>query len=59
MTSVERVALDPAAVFDATIGPPLVPDPAGHIWLVTAIDPTAATTRLWQRLKDPKTFGGS
>ena len=55
-SSVTRMSLDPAAAFDPATGPPLVPDPGGHIWLVTAIDPAAATARLWQML-GPKTFG--
>ena len=57
VVTVERVALDPAGAFDAAIGPALVPDAKGHVWLVTGIDGALATARLWQMLQDPKTFG--
>jgi hypothetical protein len=58
VVSVERVAQDPTGPFDANIGPKLVPDGNGHVWLVTGVDGALATTRLWQMLQDPKTFGG-
>jgi len=58
VTSAERVSLAPAAVFDPTTGPPLVADPNGHVWLVTAIDPGTAISRLWDLLRAPATFGG-
>ena len=56
MLEVERVALDPAGTFDATIGPTLVSTAKGNIWLVTTVDGAQATARLWQMLEDPKTF---
>jgi len=56
-SAVQRVAQDPNAAFDATMGPPLVPDANGHIWLVTNSNGALATSHLWQLLLDPKTFG--
>lgn len=56
-SAVQRVAQDPNAAFDATMGPPLVPDAKGHIWLVTNSNGALATSHLWQLLLDPKTFG--
>ena len=41
----------------ASAGPELVPDPRGGAWLVTQSDGTFATTRLWELLLDPRTFG--
>lgn len=57
VVAVQRVALDPAGVFDTTMGPALIPDAKGHVWLVTSVDGVLASTRLWQMLQDPKTFG--
>jgi hypothetical protein len=56
-STVQRVAQDPNAAFDATMGQPLVPDANGHIWLVTNSNGALATSHLWQLLLDPKTFG--
>jgi hypothetical protein len=41
----------------SSAGPELVPDPDGNAWLVTQSDATLATTRFWERLLDPRTFG--
>ncbi len=38
-------------------GPDLATDPLGSGWLVTENDAALATTRLWQLLSDPGTFG--
>jgi hypothetical protein len=57
VVGVQRVALDPTGAFDATMGPSLVPDAKGHVWLVTSVDGALASARLWQMLQDPKTFG--
>ena len=57
VTAVEKVSLDPNAVFDSSNGPNLVPDVNGPLLLVTSSDGTVATERLWQMLQDPKTFG--
>ena len=55
-TAIERVALDPAAVFNSSDGPALVPDPQGPLSLVTSSDGSVAATRMWQMLQDAKTF---
>jgi hypothetical protein len=57
VVAVQRVSQDPAASFDATTGPALLPDVNGPAWLVTSSDGALATARLWQLLLDPKTFG--
>jgi hypothetical protein len=57
VVGVEQVAQDPTGAFDTTIGPSLVPDANGHVWLVTGVDGALATARLWQMLQDPHTFG--
>jgi len=57
VTAVEKVTLDPNAVFDANDGPDLVPDKNGNLSLVTSSDSAVATVRLWQMLQNPKTFG--
>lgn len=56
VTAVEKVSLDPSAVFDASDGPALIPDKNGKLSLVTSSDGAAASTRLWQMLQDPMTF---
>ena len=53
----ERVSPDTSGGFDATQGPPLVPDPNGNDWVVTQIAAPLAQSRLWQLLLDPHTFG--
>jgi len=55
--SAERVSPDTSGGFDATQGPPLVPDPNGNDWVVTQIAAPLAQSRLWQLLLDPHTFG--
>ena len=57
VVAVERVSQDPAASFDPTTGPALLPDANGRIWLVTSSDAALAAARLWQLLLDAKTFG--
>jgi hypothetical protein len=52
VVSVSRVAIDPAATFDSTIGPTLVPIVNENVWLVTAVDGVTASVRLWQMLQD-------
>jgi len=55
--SAVRVSPDTSGGFDATQGPPLVPDPNGNDWVVTQIAAPLAQSRLWQLLLDPHTFG--
>jgi hypothetical protein len=57
VVAVERVEPDPAATFDGATGPDLVPSENGQHWLVTAVDPAAASVRLQRMLTDPNTFG--
>jgi hypothetical protein len=54
----QRVSTDTSAGFNTPPGqgPPLVPDADGNAWLVTKID-DAAQPRLWEMLKDPRTWG--
>jgi hypothetical protein len=52
-----QVSPDTSGGFDATQGPPLVPDPNGRDWVVTQIAAPVAKSSLWQLLLDPKTFG--
>jgi hypothetical protein len=49
--------IDPAAAFDATTGPPLLPQAQGSIWVVPTCDASMASARLWKMLLDPHTFG--
>ncbi|MBN2576542.1 MAG: hypothetical protein JXP73_18405 [Deltaproteobacteria bacterium] len=37
-------------------GPPLVPSENGNAWLVTQIDASVARARMWEMLRNPKTF---
>lgn len=46
----------PSDPVDTTAGPTLKPADGGHVWLVTRVDSSLATARLWQMLQDPKTF---
>jgi len=57
VTAVERVSPDPTVAFSPTIGPSLVPDANGHIWLVSGVDSALANARLAQMLQDPTIFG--
>jgi hypothetical protein len=57
VTSVTRAVIDPAAAFDATTGPPLLPQAQGSIWVVPTCDASMASDRLWKMLLDPHTFG--
>jgi len=52
-----QVSPDTSGGFDATQGPPLVPDPNGRDWVVTQIAAPVAKSSLWQLLLDPHTFG--
>jgi hypothetical protein len=53
----QQVSPDTSGGFDATQGPPLVPDPNGKDWVVTQIAAPLAQSSLWHMLLDPKTFG--
>jgi hypothetical protein len=57
VVAVQRASQNPAASFDSTTGPALVPDVNGRVWLVTSSDGALATARLWQLLLDARTFG--
>jgi hypothetical protein len=57
VAGVVRTSVDPAATFDAVYGPPLVPNPAGNVWVVTQNAAPRAPSRLWEMLLDPHTFG--
>ena len=57
VVAVEKVAQDPSVGISSTSGASLVTDANGPLWLVTSIDSALATTRLWQMLQDPKTYG--
>ena len=50
VTGVQRLSPDPAAVFDPTAGPPLRPDAAGRVWVVTKLAAPLARGRLWEML---------
>ena len=52
----QQVSPDTSGGFDATQGPPLVPDPNGSDWVVTQIAAPLAKSTLWQLLLDPQTF---
>ena len=54
--SAVQVSPDTSGGFDATQGPPLVPDPNGKDWVVTQIAAPLAKSSLWQMLLDPQTF---
>jgi hypothetical protein len=54
-TTVERVAPGPTTT--STSGPDLTVNTAGPAWLVTQSKASAATSRLWQILNDPATYG--
>jgi hypothetical protein len=57
VVAVERVERDRAQVFDASVGPELVPSGNGNTWLVTEIEPSVAGSRLRKMMGDPNTFG--
>jgi hypothetical protein len=52
----ERVAVTSTSPSKSS-GPELAADEGGSLWLVTAIDPAKASTRLVQMLTDPAIFG--
>jgi hypothetical protein len=56
-TAVQRVGPDPTATFEAGKGPPLNANAFGNAWVVSAIDATRASERLWRMLLDPHVFG--
>jgi hypothetical protein len=56
-TAIQRAVPDASAAFDSTQGPPLTPDAAGNVWIVTQSAAPLAKSRLWQMLLDPHTFG--
>jgi len=57
-TNVVPSSPDTSAGFGSPFGqgPPLVPDPNGNVWLITQIDATDASKRMWQMLNNPATF---
>jgi hypothetical protein len=57
VTAVQRASPDTSVAFDNMQGPPLRPDPAGNVWVITQIDATLAATKLWEMLGNPSTFG--
>jgi hypothetical protein len=58
VTAVQLSAPDLSGGFDATQGPPLVPNADGNVWVVTGIAAPLAPSHLWQMLLDPHVFGG-
>jgi hypothetical protein len=56
-TTVEHVSVAGPIGGGATAGPDLVADPNGTSWLVTQSAAGDATTRFWQLLLDPATYG--
>jgi len=56
-TAVGRAAVDASAAFDPATGPPLLAQPDGSAWVVPSCDAAMAGDRLWQMLRDPRTFG--
>jgi hypothetical protein len=56
-TAVSRAAVDPAAAFDATTGPPLAAQADGSVWVAASCNSPMAADRLWKMLMDPRTFG--
>jgi hypothetical protein len=56
VTAVSRAMVDSSATFDATIGPPLVPQANGSVWVVPTCDGAMAADRLWKMLLDPRMF---
>jgi hypothetical protein len=54
---IEPVASAGPVASGANAGPDLVADPNGPAWLVTKTMGAVATTRFWNLLKDPMTFG--
>lgn len=57
VVSVRRVSPDVSATYDADQGPPLKPDPAGNVWLVTKIAAPLAPSTLWQMLLNSEQQG--
>jgi len=58
-TTVVQATVDPAATFDSTTGPPLLPQAGGHVWIAPSCAGAMAGERLRQMLQDPRTFGQS
>ncbi len=56
VTTVERAAPGSPIGVTATAGPDLLNDPNGPTWVVTECAGATATTRLWELLRDPKTY---
>jgi len=54
-TAVGRAVVDAAG--DATQPPSLVANADGSAWVVPSCDSAMAANRLWQMLRDPRTFG--
>jgi hypothetical protein len=57
VTAVARVSAAAPVGAGATAGPDLTAGPTGPLWLVTKAAGAAATSRFWELLLDPKTFG--
>jgi hypothetical protein len=55
--SVQRVSPSGLVAAGATVGPNLVEDPNGKIWLVREVSGTVAATAFWKMLLNPKTYG--
>jgi hypothetical protein len=56
VTKVERVSAAGPVAAGALIGPALVNDPNGPLWLVREIASSEATKPFWKLLVDPKTY---
>jgi hypothetical protein len=55
--TVQRVSPSGLVGAGATVGPNLVEDSNGPLWLVREVSGPAATTAFWKILLDPKTYG--
>jgi hypothetical protein len=56
VTGVERVSSAGPGAAGGNSGPNLVPDPYGHVWLVTQIASANAITLFWQLLGDSSSY---
>jgi hypothetical protein len=56
VTGVGRAVVDTSAAFVTTSGPPLRSQVGGSAWVVPSCDSAIAADRLWQMLRDPRTF---
>jgi hypothetical protein len=54
--NVQRVSPSGLVAAGATVGPNLVDDPNGNIWLVREVSGTVATAAFWKILGNPKTY---